>query len=189
MNCPQCGTDLPSDAAFCLQCGAQVGEVPATPEDQLLSALETAIGSHYEILRLLGRGGMGAVYLGRDRALDRLVAIKVLPPESTDPESIERFRREARTAANLNHPNIVPLYTFGEGEGILYFVMSAIILIPVGLFGLVAGEGEGRLGGIFILFMPLLYGVLSFVMIALVCFLYNVIAGKVGGFAIEFDSE
>ena len=141
MNCPQCGTDLPSDAAFCLQCGAQVGEVPATPEDQLLAALATAIGSHYEIVRLLGRGGMGAVYLGRDRALDRLVAIKVLPPESTDAESTERFRREARTAANLNHPNIVPLYTFGEGEEILYFVM-----------GYVSGESLGdrikRLGRI-----------------------------------------
>lgn len=126
MNCPQCGTHLPSDAAFCLQCGTQVGEAPSVPEDQLLRALEKALGSAYEILRLLGRGGMGAVYLGRDRALDRLVAIKVLPPERTDPESTERFRREARTAANLNHPNIVPLYTFGEGEGILYFVMGYV---------------------------------------------------------------
>ena len=51
----------------------------------------------------------GRFYLGRDRALDRLVAIKVLPPESTDAESTERFRREARTAANLTHPNIVPV--------------------------------------------------------------------------------
>ncbi len=126
MNCPQCSTDLPTDAAFCLQCGAQVGEVLPLPEDQLLRALEKALGSAYEIVRLLGRGGMGAVYLGRDRALDRLVAIKVLPPESTDPESTERFRREARTAASLNHPNIVPLYTFGEGEGILYFVMGYV---------------------------------------------------------------
>ncbi len=126
MHCPQCSTDLPSDAAFCLHCGAQVGEGLPVPEDQLLHALEQAIGSQYEMVRLLGRGGMGAVYLGRDRALDRLVAIKVLPPESTDPESTERFRREARTAANLNHPNIVPLYTFGEGEGILYFVMGYV---------------------------------------------------------------
>ena len=73
--------------------------------------------------------------------------------------------------------------------GILYVVMSAIIFIPLGLIGLVTGGAEGGPGGLFILLMPLLYGVLGYVMIALMCFFYNVIAGKVGGFAIEFDSE
>jgi len=69
---------------------------------------------------------MGAVFLARERALDRLVAIKVLPPDLTDPENIERFRREAKTAAKLTHPNIVPLYTFGEAEGMMYFVMGFV---------------------------------------------------------------
>jgi hypothetical protein len=69
---------------------------------------------------------MGAVYLARERALDRLVAIKVLPPDLTDDENIERFRREAKTAAKLTHPSIVPLYTFGETEGMMYFVMGFV---------------------------------------------------------------
>lgn len=96
------------------------------PADPLLPALERTLSSQYEIVRLLGRGGMGRVYLARERALDRLVAIKVLRPESNDPDSVERFRREARTAARLTHPGIVPLHTFGEAEGLMYFVMGYV---------------------------------------------------------------
>jgi hypothetical protein len=99
----------------------------ALVSDLQRAALERALGAQYELLRLLGRGGMGAVYLARERSLDRLVAIKVLPPEcAADPESRERFRREARTAAKLTHPNIVPLHAFGEVEGMLYFVMGYV---------------------------------------------------------------
>ena len=98
-----------------------------SPTDPLRAALETALGAQYEIVRLLGRGGMGAVYLARERALDRTVAIKVLPPEiAVSAEAQERFRREARTAAKLTHPNIVPLHTFGEVEGMMYFVMGYV---------------------------------------------------------------
>ncbi len=98
-----------------------------SPTDPLRAALERALGAHYEIVRLLGRGGMGAVYLARERALERTVAIKVLPPEvAVSAEAQERFRREARTAAKLTHPNIVPLHTFGEVEGMMYFVMGYV---------------------------------------------------------------
>ena len=70
---------------------------------------------------------MGAVYLARERALEREVAIKVLPPAlAGDEASRERFRREARTAANLSHPGIVPLHSFGETDGMLYFVMGYV---------------------------------------------------------------
>jgi hypothetical protein len=69
---------------------------------------------------------MGAVYLAREPALDRAVAIKVLPPEASDSSSRERFRREARTAAKLTHPNIVPLHTFGDADGMMYFVMGYV---------------------------------------------------------------
>jgi len=70
---------------------------------------------------------MGAVYLATEAALERDVAIKVLPPDrGTTKDSRERFRREARTAAKLSHPNIVPLYTFGDVEGTLYFVMGYV---------------------------------------------------------------
>jgi hypothetical protein len=93
----------------------------------LLEALDKAIGFQYRIERLLGRGGMGAVYLAHELALDRDVAIKVLPPDQADTaEMRERFKREARTAARLSHPNIVPLYTFGEVSGLVYFVMAYV---------------------------------------------------------------
>lgn len=69
---------------------------------------------------------MGAVYLAREPSLDRAVAIKVLPPEASDSSGRERFRREARIAAKLTHPNIVPLHTFGEADGMMYFVMGYV---------------------------------------------------------------
>lgn len=95
--------------------------------DPLRERLAAAIGPGYEIQRLLGRGGMGSVYLARETALDRLVAVKVLPPEvAGDPDTRERFRREARTAARLTHPHIVPLHAFGEGDGLLWFVMGYV---------------------------------------------------------------
>ena len=95
--------------------------------DPLRDRLAAALGPNYELQRLLGKGGMGSVYLARESALDRLVAIKVLPPEVTgDPETRERFRREARTAAKLTHPHIVPLYSFGESDGLLWFVMGYV---------------------------------------------------------------
>jgi serine/threonine-protein kinase len=100
----------------------------ATDGDSVLGAiLERALGTQYEILRPLGRGGMGAVYLARERALDRLVAVKVLRPDLAEsPESRERFRREARIAAQLSHPGILPLHTFSEIDGIWYFVMGYV---------------------------------------------------------------
>jgi hypothetical protein len=89
--------------------------------------LTVALGNQYEIIRELGRGGMGAVYLAREKALERLVAIKVLRPElATSPDSRERFRREARIVANLSHPGILQLHTFGEVNGVWYFVMSYV---------------------------------------------------------------
>ena len=93
----------------------------------LRAAIERALGPQYEIVRSLGHGGMGAVYLARDRALERLVAVKVLRPDLAEaPESRERFRREARIAAQLSHPGILPLHGFGEIDGIWYFVMGYV---------------------------------------------------------------
>ncbi|MEP6689789.1 MAG: serine/threonine-protein kinase [Gemmatimonadaceae bacterium] len=95
--------------------------------DPLRSAIESALGCQYDILRPLGRGGMGVVYLARERSLERLVAIKVLLPASfSTAGSRERFQREARTVAALAHPNIVPLYTFGEVDDIGYYVMGYV---------------------------------------------------------------
>lgn len=82
---------------------------------------------HYEIQFLIASGGMGAVYKGCQKDLDRLVAIKILPPEAgNDVESLSRFRSEARAMAKLNHPNIVSIYDFGAVEGQCYFVMEYV---------------------------------------------------------------
>src|SRR6185436_317848 len=128
MQCRDCDAALPPEARFCLSCGARVEpEAPNSTVDPLFETLKKAIGFQYRIERLLGRGGMGAVYLAHELALDRDVAIKVLPPEHAGASQLrERFRREARTAARLNHPNIVPLYTFGEVDGLMYFVMGYV---------------------------------------------------------------
>ena len=101
--------------------------IDVMPGDPLRDTLVDAVGEEYEIVRLIGRGGMGAVYLARDRALERLVAIKVLPPGSaTDAGVLERFRREAKTVASLQHVGIVPLYAFGERRGLCWFVMGYV---------------------------------------------------------------
>ena len=93
------------------------------------SLAETArLFPHYEMLRMLGAGGMGAVFEARQTALDRLVAIKLLPLEvSVDRTFVDRFVREARAMAKLNHPHIVTVYDFGQtGEGHLFFVMEHV---------------------------------------------------------------
>ena len=127
MECSECNATLPPEARFCLQCGARVQTAPDPIADPLREALERAIGFQYRIERLLGRGGMGAVYLAHELALDRDVAIKVLPPAQAGTLQMRaRFRQEARTAARLTHPNIVPLHTFGEVDGLMYFVMGYV---------------------------------------------------------------
>src|ERR1700677_3976939 len=81
----------------------------------------------YELIHLIARGGMAEVYRARDRLLDRPVALKVLFPElSVDRSFVERFRREAQAAANLSHPNIVPVFDWGEDTGTYFIVMEFI---------------------------------------------------------------
>src|SRR4051794_10086444 len=88
---------------------------------------EQVFTNRYQIERHLARGGMAEVYLARDLLLDRPVALKVLFPElSADPSFVERFRREAQAAANLNHPNIVSIYDWGE-EGTTYFIVMEYV--------------------------------------------------------------
>jgi beta-lactam-binding protein with PASTA domain/predicted Ser/Thr protein kinase len=87
----------------------------------------TVFNGRYELHRRLGRGGMAEVFLARDQLLDRPVAVKVLFPEfATDPAFVERFRREATAAANLNHPNIVGVYDWGEADDTYFIVMEYV---------------------------------------------------------------
>ncbi|HKT08723.1 MAG TPA: serine/threonine-protein kinase [Gemmatimonadaceae bacterium] len=100
----------------------------ATSSDAELNALvERALTANYELDRELGRGGMGIVYRAKDRRLKRMVAIKVLPPELGFRGEIKsRFLREAETAAQLSHPDIVPIYSVDEREGLVFFVMACV---------------------------------------------------------------
>ena len=99
----------------------------ALPIDAEFLAVQQALAGEYSLERELGRGGMGIVYLAREVQLERLVAIKVLPAALAErPGFRERFLREARTAAQLSHPNIVPIHRVGEAGGFVFFVMAYV---------------------------------------------------------------
>ena len=103
------------------------GELSASSMPWEREQIATHIGAQYQVVRELGRGGMGIVFLARDIALHRLVAIKVLRHEfAASDEHRERFRREARMTARLSHANIVPVHTFGEAEHFVYIVMKYV---------------------------------------------------------------
>ena len=88
---------------------------------------ERVYTNRYEIVRHLARGGMAEVYLAHDQLLDRRVALKVLFAEfARDPAFVQRFRREAQAAANLNHPNIVAVFDWGEEDGTYFIVMEYV---------------------------------------------------------------
>ncbi len=154
MQCSVCSAENPLDSRFCNGCGAGLGmtelaTLPATPVDaeptRLTSpsqpttpgsqptrprqgSLDAALGmtiSGYRVERKLGQGGMGAVYLAEQLKLKRKAAIKVLPPElSMHPPLIERFEREARALARLDHPHIVPIYDLFSHEGTFCIAMA-----------------------------------------------------------------
>ena len=103
---------------------------PSQPNSEQASELTSntrALAPDFKVMGELGRGGMGIVYLAIDVNLDREVAIKVLPAHLTEPSGVrDRFLREARTAAKLSHPNIVPVYRADEKDGVVFFVMRHV---------------------------------------------------------------
>ena len=134
-SCPKCGVALPSTATsgLCPRClmaeamaptqaEAEPAAQPPLPPEQ--------IAPHFpqlEILECLGRGGMGVVYLARQKSLGRLVALKLLAPERVqDAKFAGRFEREARALAAMNHPNIVTIHDFGQAGGFFYLLMEFV---------------------------------------------------------------
>src|SRR5687768_8576778 len=95
--------------------------------DELRSRLSAAVGQRYEVADEIGRGGMGVVFRARDIRLRRSVAIKLLPPELAFRDEVRsRFLREAQTAAQLSHPNVVPIYSVDQVDGLVFFVMALV---------------------------------------------------------------
>src|SRR5688572_16024448 len=144
-SCPKCGSSLGPYATqgLCPKCLLLAGleslpPSPAEPGPTLNPPRSTGFDApspaelakrfpQLEILELLGKGGMGAVYKARQRGLDRLVAVKILPPEvGASPAFAERFTREARALAQLSHTNIVGVHEFGQADGLYYFVMEYV---------------------------------------------------------------
>ena len=101
--------------------------MPLRPDDELGARVATVLAPNYELDGEIGRGGMGIVYVAKDIRLKRNVAVKLLPPELAFRGDIRsRFLREAETAAQLSHPNIVPIYTVEERDNLVYFIMAYI---------------------------------------------------------------
>ena len=132
MQCYKCATPIPDGSRFCSACGADVSgdtqgpTLIAEPEADLQAKLQAELGTEYIIEKELGRGGMAIVYGGRDAHLGRRVAVKVLPPELAygGGSMVERFKREAQTAAKLDHPNIIPVYRVSPGGKLCWYVMK-----------------------------------------------------------------
>jgi Protein kinase domain len=125
-KCPQCGTPLQPGAlaGLCPACLLKQGAAADTATGGQTQAFKPPVIAELaplfpqlEILELVGKGGMGAVYKARQKQLDRIVALKILPPGiGNDPTFAERFAREAKALAKLNHPGIVTLYEFGSSR-------------------------------------------------------------------------
>jgi serine/threonine protein kinase len=129
--CPSCGSDISGQqTSFATaKIEARPRQSPPAParDAGVIESLRRATVGEYEILGLLGRGGMATVYLAHDIALDRKVAIKVMSPHLLQGEGMaERFKREARTAGSLSHPHIIPIYAVKEAGDLLFFVMKFV---------------------------------------------------------------
>src|SRR6185503_20165680 len=142
VKCTRCGAPVPPGARFCAACGSDVsGEqgnaathISRAPDPRatmsataLLEAIRHATAGEYDVQAELGRGGMATVFLAHEIALDRKVAIKVMSPALFTGEGmVERFKREAKTAASLSHPHIIPIFTVKESEHLVFFVMKFV---------------------------------------------------------------
>ena len=140
MDCPSCGTQNPESIDICGSCGqdlsTSVGReektFPASNPDDVTVVFEgdpdlPDFGSRYQVSRLLGQGGMGAVYQARDTELDRDVALKEIRPDLVDqPDVIARFKREIQLASDITHPNVLRVFDLSEANGKRFLTMQYV---------------------------------------------------------------
>src|SRR5881296_912036 len=132
MYCSRCGTQNDDTSKFCRSCGLDLTTTTPVravrdqhPDVTEIDLVREQLQDEYDILEELGRGGMAIVFKAREKQLERDVAIKVLPFSlAFDKEFVERFQREARTSAKLEHPGIIPIYRVGKSGRVIYFVMK-----------------------------------------------------------------
>ena len=133
-KCPRCGAPLPLDvlSGLCPACLMKNGATPDTAAQSGAARFQppgieeiSRLFPQLEILSLTGEDGMGAVYRARLPALDRIVALKILPPHvATGSNFVARFNHETPALARLNHPDIVTIYEFGQAGGLPYFIIE-----------------------------------------------------------------
>lgn len=138
-RCSQCGHTITAGQIACSKCGASVaggdaqaaGRSPSPSEPNLTPSFtlqpNQVLANRYQVIRLIGRGGMGAIYLAHDRVLNEPVALKTLLPQFAREKTIvERFYNEARIARQLSHPNIVRVHDIGMASQIMYLSMEYV---------------------------------------------------------------
>src|SRR5258708_3286231 len=150
MECPVCATKNPSVAAECVKCqtplpisslqetlneggSPEAWSVAVTPQSAGVAALSddlekgTVLAGRYEIIQLLGRGGMGAVYKARDSELDRMVALKLIRPElANKPEILRRFKQELILARQVTHRNVIRIFDLGNADNVKFITMDFV---------------------------------------------------------------
>src|SRR5919197_362895 len=136
VTCPRCSTELPAGDGPCPRCGATSADRDRRARErtaenlltaELLAALRRDLSKEFQVNDLLGRGGMSFVFLAQERELNRQVAIKVLPLQlMSGGDFAERFEREGKIAASLDHPNIVPIFRVGSSSTFLWYTMKRI---------------------------------------------------------------
>jgi len=134
VKCFNCGAEVAPPARFCASCGTPVSDpqestlvLPPEADDVLLRRVRMSLSGEYEVVEELARGGMGIVFRATEVGLQRQVALKVLSPDlGLTGRAVARFKREARTVAELEHPNIVPVYRVGQVGGVLHIAMKFV---------------------------------------------------------------
>jgi serine/threonine protein kinase len=126
--CGRCGATLIPSSTSCARCGATItGPGAAEHTERIRLRLQESVGDAYKLLELLGRGGMGIVFRAHETALDREVALKVLALDPVlSPEAYARFEREAKLAARLDHPHIVPIFAVGQRNTVAFYTMRLV---------------------------------------------------------------